>query len=85
VRARVGELRAISARRWRAFLAAQVGREHEVVVERVEDGVARGTARAFATLRFPAGGARRGEVVRVRVERSDGEECAGVRSPDTGR
>jgi threonylcarbamoyladenosine tRNA methylthiotransferase MtaB len=86
VRERTGELRAMSTRRWRAFLAAQVGRDHEVVVERVEGGMARGTARAFATVRFPAGGARRGEVVSVRVEGSDGEVCTGVRAaPDSRR
>jgi tRNA A37 methylthiotransferase MiaB len=86
VRERTGELRAVSARRWRAFLAAQVGRDHEVVVERVDGGMARGTARCFATVRFPAGGARRGEAVSVRVEGSDGEDCTGVRrgAPDSG-
>jgi len=85
VRARARELRALSERRWRAFLAAQVGRDHEVVVERVADGLARGTARAFFTVRFPALGARRGDLVAVRVEASDGEGCAGARRPDTGR
>lgn len=79
VRERARELRALSARRWRSFLAAQVGREHEVVVERVEDGTARGTARAFFTVRFPALGARRGDLVTVRVDGSDGEACTGAR------
>jgi threonylcarbamoyladenosine tRNA methylthiotransferase MtaB len=79
VRGRVRELRAISERRWRAFLAAQRGRELEVLVEAVEDGRARGRARGYAPVRFPAGGARRGDLVRVRVDGVEGAECSGTR------
>jgi threonylcarbamoyladenosine tRNA methylthiotransferase MtaB len=78
-RARARELRAISDRKWRAFLAAQIGRVLEVVVERVVGDLARGTARGYATVRFAHVGARRGEVARVRVEGSDGTECFGAR------
>jgi tRNA A37 methylthiotransferase MiaB len=80
VRARVAELRAASDRLWARFVAAQVGRTAEVVVERVADGVARGTARGYATVRWPASDEGRGDLVRVRVERSDGAECVGVRA-----
>jgi threonylcarbamoyladenosine tRNA methylthiotransferase MtaB len=76
---RARELRALSERRWRAFLAAQPGRVHEVLVERVAGGVARGTARAFLAVSFPAGAARRGDLVPVRVARVEGDGCAGVR------
>jgi len=79
-RARVRELLALSERRWRAFLAAQAGRELEVVVERIVDGIARGTARRYATVRWPAVHERRGELARVRVVASDGAECFGVRA-----
>jgi threonylcarbamoyladenosine tRNA methylthiotransferase MtaB len=75
---RARELRAISDRRWRAFLAGLAGRTLEVVVERIEDGVARGTSREFATVRWPAGAACRGDLVRVRVDATDGAGCAGV-------
>jgi hypothetical protein len=50
-----------------------------VLVERVAGGVARGTARAFLTVSFPAGEARRGELVPVRVARVEGDGCAGAR------
>jgi threonylcarbamoyladenosine tRNA methylthiotransferase MtaB len=80
VRERARELRAVSERKWRAFLAAQVGRELEVVVERVRGGVASGTARGWATVRWAAAGERRGELARVRVSGSDGAECVGVRA-----
>jgi hypothetical protein len=50
------------------------------VVERVADGVARGTSRQFATVRWPSSGERRGDLARVRVEASDGTECFGVRA-----
>jgi threonylcarbamoyladenosine tRNA methylthiotransferase MtaB len=81
VRERVRELLAVSGRRWRAYLAAQVGRELEVVVERSRGGLARGTAREWLTVRWPAAREVRGSVVRVRVEASDASECSGVRAP----
>ncbi len=78
-RERARELSALSARRWRAFAAAQRGRELEVAVERVGDGFAAGTARNYLSVRWPCAGERRGELVRVRVEASDGEKCVGRR------
>jgi threonylcarbamoyladenosine tRNA methylthiotransferase MtaB len=80
VRARVAELRELSDRLWRDFLAAQPGRTLEVVVERVRGGVARGTARVHATVRWPASGEARGDLVRVRVEGAEGGEATGVRA-----
>jgi threonylcarbamoyladenosine tRNA methylthiotransferase MtaB len=80
VRDRVRELLAVSERKWRAFLHGLTGREVEVIVERVEGGVARGTARQWASVRWPATTERRGERVRVRVDASDGSECWGVRA-----
>lgn len=80
VKARVHALRAFSERRWRAFLAAQAGREVEVLVERVEAGLARGTSRQFATVRWPSTGEPRGALARVRVEASDGRELFGIRA-----
>ncbi len=50
----------------------------DVVVERVEGGLARGTSRRYATVRWPATDERRGHLVRVRVEASDGQECFGI-------
>jgi threonylcarbamoyladenosine tRNA methylthiotransferase MtaB len=77
-RARAAELRALSARRWSAFLGAQVGRTLEVVVERVQDGEARGTSSEFAPVRWPVGGARRGELRQVRITGSDEDGCLGA-------
>jgi threonylcarbamoyladenosine tRNA methylthiotransferase MtaB len=76
---RARELRELSDRRWRAFLAAQVGRELEVVVERIAGGVARGTAREWLTVSWPAAGEARGALARVRVTSSDAAECRGSR------
>ena len=64
---RAGELRALSARRWAAFQDALRGRELEVVVERIRGAEASGTSREYATVRFPAGDAIRGGLVRVRA------------------
>ena len=50
----------------------------------MKDGVARGTAREYATVRWkavPAAGDERGALARVRVEGHDGEVCEGVRIP----
>jgi threonylcarbamoyladenosine tRNA methylthiotransferase MtaB len=80
VRERVRQLLAVSDRKWRGYLAAQAGRELEVVVERIDGGLARGTARQWVTVRWPSAGEVRGAVVRVRVEASDGAECFGVRA-----
>ncbi len=80
VRERVRELLSVSDRKWRAFLAAQAGRELEVVVERVEGGVARGTSRRWAAVRWPSAGEPRGSLAAVRVEGSDGAELFGVRA-----
>jgi threonylcarbamoyladenosine tRNA methylthiotransferase MtaB len=79
-RERVRALLAVSDRKWRAYLAAYSGREVEVVVEKIEGGVARGTSRQFLTVRWPAATERRGDRVRVRVEASDGRECFGMRA-----
>ncbi len=80
IRERTRELLAVSERKWRTYLAALVGRELEVVVERIDRGLARGTAREWATVRWPASGEVRGGLARVRVEGSDGDECVGVRA-----
>lgn len=77
-RERARELLAISDRRWRAYLSSQVGRELEVVVERVEGGFARGTAGTWVTARWPASGERRGELARVSIRDVSGEHCLGV-------
>jgi threonylcarbamoyladenosine tRNA methylthiotransferase MtaB len=80
-RARARELRAVSDRKWRAYLAAQAGRDLEVVVERVDGGLARGTAREWVPVRWPAlPDDARGALVRVRVQSADGAECFGVRT-----
>jgi threonylcarbamoyladenosine tRNA methylthiotransferase MtaB len=78
-RERARELRALSERRWRAYAAALRRCEVEVVVERVGGGLARGTARRYATVRWPWSGERRGELVRVRVEAVEGEALLGRR------
>ena len=77
-RARAAELRALSARRWGEHLRRQIGRTLEVVVERVADGVARGTSAGFAPVRWPAGEAERGALERVRITHSDEHGCSGV-------
>jgi threonylcarbamoyladenosine tRNA methylthiotransferase MtaB len=77
---RASRLRAVSERHWRRYLAQQAGRDLEVVVERVEDGIASGTSRQYVTVRWPLVGERRGALAQVRVEASDGEGCFGVRS-----
>jgi threonylcarbamoyladenosine tRNA methylthiotransferase MtaB len=77
-RERARELVALGERRWRTFLKGLAGHVLDVVVERVEGGLARGTSRRYATVRWPASDERRGQVVRVRVEASDGQECFGI-------
>jgi threonylcarbamoyladenosine tRNA methylthiotransferase MtaB len=79
-RARARELLAISEQRWGAYLAAQAGEEAEVVVERIADGVAGGTAGRYVPVRWPAAGERRGDLVRVRIVGRDGDGCAAVRA-----
>jgi threonylcarbamoyladenosine tRNA methylthiotransferase MtaB len=76
-RARAAALRALSSRRWAAFLAGQVGRTLEVVTERVGAAGASGTSREFVPVRWPGGAARRGDRVVVRITRSDGTGCRG--------
>jgi threonylcarbamoyladenosine tRNA methylthiotransferase MtaB len=78
-RERARELRAMSERRWSAYAASLEGREVEVVVERVEGGLARGTARRYVTVRWPwSGEERRGDLARVRIQAVEGEACVGV-------
>jgi threonylcarbamoyladenosine tRNA methylthiotransferase MtaB len=80
VEERSEELTRLSERRWRSYLAGLAGRELEVVVERIEGGLARGTARQSASVRWPSAGERCGTLSRVRVEASDGRELFGVRA-----
>jgi threonylcarbamoyladenosine tRNA methylthiotransferase MtaB len=77
-RERARELVALGDRRWRAYLKGLAGHVLDVVVERVEGGLARGTSRRYATVRWPSSDERRGQVVRVRIEASDGQECFGI-------
>lgn len=79
-RERARELDALSAQRWSAFAAGQLGRELEVAVERVSAGLARGTARNYASVRWPWSGERRGDLALVRVEAADGDTCLGARA-----
>jgi threonylcarbamoyladenosine tRNA methylthiotransferase MtaB len=64
---RAAELRDVSARRWAAFQEGLRGRELEVVVERIRGPEASGTSREHATVRFPARGAVRGALTRIRA------------------
>lgn len=77
-RERARELVALGEHRWRSYLKGLAGHALDVVVERIEGGLARGTSRRYATIRWPASDERRGQVVRVRVEASDGQECFGI-------
>ncbi|BDG07868.1 MiaB/RimO family radical SAM methylthiotransferase [Anaeromyxobacter paludicola] len=81
-RERAAELLDLSRRRRQAYLAAQRGRQLEVVVERVEGGFCVGTARSGVTVRWPAGGEARGALAQVVVTGSDGRRCLG-RARDT--
>jgi threonylcarbamoyladenosine tRNA methylthiotransferase MtaB len=78
VRERARELVALGERRWRSYLKGFAGHVVEVVVERVEGGLAKGTSRRFVAVRWPASDERRGQLVRVRVEANDGQECFGI-------
>lgn len=80
VHERAEELLALSRRMWRAYLETQVGRELEVVAERIGEAFTRGTAERYATVRWPSAGEPRGAVARVRVVSVDGEECVGERA-----
>ncbi|MBS1108154.1 MAG: modification enzyme, MiaB family, partial [Anaeromyxobacteraceae bacterium] len=64
---RAGELRDLSARRWKAFQEGLRARELEVVVERIQGAEASGTSREYATVRFPVRDAIRGQLARVRA------------------
>ncbi len=77
VRERAAELRALSDRRWAAYLAGQVGRTLEVVVERVGEAESSGTSGEFVPVRWPRAGERRGDLVRVQVAGSDAGGCTG--------
>lgn len=76
-RARAAELLAFSERRWREHLGRQLNEVAEVVVERVQDGQCRGTARRYFTVRWPATTEVRGELARVRITGVSGAECLG--------
>lgn len=67
VERRAAELRIAAERNRKAFLDGLRGSELEVVVERVRDGMATGTSRQYVQVRFPAGGASRGDLVTVRA------------------
>jgi threonylcarbamoyladenosine tRNA methylthiotransferase MtaB len=81
VERRASELRDLATRARSAFLEGLRGRELEVVVERVRDGMAAGTSREYAPVRFPAGGAARGDLVRVRPGDAGVEFGRGVARP----
>jgi len=83
-RERASELRAFSRQRWRAYAARHVGREVEAVVERVQGGLATGTARSYLGVRWPSSGERRGDLVRVRVLSVEDETCRGSRAVPEG-
>ncbi len=74
VRDRARRLRDLGGRLAAAFHGAFAGDTLEVLVERVgEDGTAAGYSARYLPVRFPAGGARAGSFVRVRVTASGAE------------
>lgn len=78
-RRRAAELRGLSDARWGAFLTAQVGQVHQVVVERVAAGLARGTSGHAVPVEWPAGPEPRGAACRVLITDADGRRCLGAR------
>lgn len=67
---RAEELRELDARLRGRFLESRLGLPVEVLVERIEDGIAEGTTREYLRLRFAAHGAVAGETVRVDLDRA---------------
>jgi threonylcarbamoyladenosine tRNA methylthiotransferase MtaB len=67
VERRAAELREAGQRSRAAFLDGLRGQDLEVVVERVQGGMATGTSRRYVQVRFAAGGASRGDRVTVRA------------------
>lgn len=65
---RAEELRELDARLRGRFLESRLGLPVEVLVERIEDGVAEGTTREYLRLRFAADGAVVGQTVSVVLE-----------------
>ncbi len=65
---RAEELRALDARLRQRFVESRLGQTVEVLVERVEDGVAEGTTREYLRVRVPAGDTRVGETIEVVLE-----------------
>ncbi|MBA4370857.1 MAG: tRNA (N(6)-L-threonylcarbamoyladenosine(37)-C(2))-methylthiotransferase MtaB, partial [Coriobacteriaceae bacterium] len=61
---RAAELRAAGERLCEAYVRGRAGREAEMLVERVADGMAEGTTRDYLRVRFPADGAAEGDLVR---------------------
>ncbi|HET6437222.1 MAG TPA: MiaB/RimO family radical SAM methylthiotransferase [Anaeromyxobacter sp.] len=80
-RERAAELRSVSDGLRAAFLGGLVGRTLEVVVERAEGDECRGTSREFASVRWPRGDERRGELTHVRVRGRDRVGCWGLAVP----
>ncbi len=71
LRQRVSQLRAAGKRRWDDFLGGGVGREHEVLVERLAGGLASGRSGRYRKLVFDAAGASAGRLLRVTGVRLD--------------
>jgi threonylcarbamoyladenosine tRNA methylthiotransferase MtaB len=66
-RQRVRRVRELGARAANRFRGAQVGREHEVIVEQVDGATARGLTGNYLTVELPGAGLRGGELIRARV------------------
>jgi threonylcarbamoyladenosine tRNA methylthiotransferase MtaB len=76
--ARAEALRACSERQLRAHAMARVGTETQACIERVTGGSARGTADDSLGVELPARSLRQGQVVRVRIDGTDGRSYHGT-------
>ncbi len=72
---RAADLRELDATLRGRFIESRLGQTVEVLVERVEDGVAEGTTREYLRVRAPAAGASVGELVTVELTREMVVDC----------
>jgi threonylcarbamoyladenosine tRNA methylthiotransferase MtaB len=71
---RVTALKALSEKKKRAYMSAQLGRTLDILVEEeLPGGICRGTSSNYLKVHMPSGGCERGSIVPVRVEEVAGD------------
>ena len=80
--ARVHKASEVAKKLQNQYLQSWIGKTASVLVERIENGMARGHSETYLETHFPAAGSFRGQVIPVTVTKNEENRLLGVIKPE---